>query len=406
MNIEKIRKDFPILGLQNNGQRIVYLDNAATTQKPNSVIDAEAQYYKTCNANIHRGLNFLSQKATEKYEQAHETVARFINAKSAEEIVFTKNTTESLNLLAFSLGGSLKRGDEILLSKMEHHANLVPWQQAALRSGAKLKFADITKDGKLDISDLENKISQKTKIVSVAEASNILGTINPVEKIGKIAKSSGAVFIVDAAQSAPHTKTDVRKINADYIAFSAHKMLGPTGVGVLYGRAELFENLPPFMTGGDMVSNVTLKKSQWNKLPWKFEAGTPNIAGGIAFTNAIEYIEKIGIENIESHEQKLLRVAKKRIGEMENISIYGPKNGPQTGILPFNIKGVHPHDIASILDLRAIAIRAGNHCAQPLMAEMGIEGVARASFYIYNTEQEIATLAGGIEEAKKTFGIK
>ncbi len=405
MNAEKIRRDFPILSHTHNGRPLIYLDNAATTQKPRQVLEAEMEFYEKYNANVHRGLNFLSQKATGKYEEAHEKAAKIINARGMHEIVFTKNTTECLNLLAYSLGEGLKRGDEILLTKMEHHANLVPWQQLAKRKGAALKYAGITGDGRLDLADLEGKINSKTKIVSATMASNILGTINPVDKIGKMAKGAGAYFVVDAAQAVPHTEADVKKIGCDFLAFSAHKMMGPTGVGVLYGKEGLLLEMPPFLTGGDMISTVTLEGSEWNRLPWKFEAGTPNIAGAIGFGAAIDYMQKIGYGKIEAHEKRLLRKATKRLGEIEGVTLYGPEKGPRTGIIPFNLKGVHPHDVASILDQRAVAIRSGNHCAQPLMREMGIEGVARASFYIYNSEDDIEELASGVEDAKKIFMV-
>lgn len=405
MDIEKIREDFPLLQQKFNGKQIVYLDNAATSQKPKQVIEAINDYYTTYNANVHRGLNFLSQKATNAYEEAHEKVAKFINASSIEEIVFTKNATESLNLLAYSLGNQLNEGDEVIVSVMEHHANLVPWQELAKRKKIKLKFAQITKEGTLDLENLESLITNKTKIVSLSHASNILGTINPVEKISKIVRDSGAYFILDSAQAAPHSKIDVKKIGVDFIAFSGHKMLGPTGIGVLYGKKELLEEIPPFLTGGDMIANVSLEGSTWNKLPWKFEAGTPNIVGGIGFGVAIDYLEKIGLENIETYEQKILKYGLKRLKEIEGMIFYGPENSPRTAIISFNLNKVHPHDVAQILDENAIAIRSGNHCAQPLMNEMGIEGVARASLYIYNNEQEIDKLANALEQAKKVFGV-
>lgn len=404
MDAEKIRADFPILGRRHNGRQIVYLDSAATAQKPRQVLDAERGFYENYNANVHRGLNFLSQKATCEYELAHEKTAKLIGARGLDEIIFTKNATESLNLLAYSLGGQIKPGDEILLTKMEHHANLVPWQQLAARRKAKIVYADITSDGRLDLKGLEGKMGAKTKIVSATMASNILGTINPVEKIGKMAKRAGALFIVDGAQAVPHLGVNVKKIGADFLAFSAHKMLGPTGLGVLYGKQELLEKMPVFLTGGDMISTVTLEGSQWNRLPWKFEAGTPNIAGAIGFGAAIDYLKKTGFANIEAHERKLLKAGISRISEIGGVQVYGPRKGPRTGIIPFNLEGVHPHDIASVLDRMAVAIRSGNHCAQPLMREMGLEGVCRASFYIYNTPQEIGELALGIEEAKKIFG--
>ncbi|MCH7902198.1 cysteine desulfurase [archaeon] len=405
MNVEKIREDFPLLKQKFNGKQVVYLDNAATSQKPIQVIETITDYYTNYNANVHRGLNFLSQKATNAYEEAHEKVAKFINANSMEEIVFTKNATESLNLLAYSLGNQLNEGDEVVVSVMEHHANLVPWQELEKRKKIKLKFTKITKEGTLDLENLKSLINNKTKIVSLSHASNILGTINPVEKISKIVRESEAYFILDSAQAAPHAKIDVKKIGVDFIAFSGHKMLGPTGIGALYGKKELLEEIPPFLTGGDMISSVSLEKSTWNKLPWKFEAGTPNIAGGIGFGAAIDYLEGIGLENIEVHEQKMLKYGLKRLKEIEGMTFYGPENSARTAIISFNLDKVHPHDVAQILDENAIAIRSGNHCAQPLMNELGIEGVARASFYIYNNEEEIDKLANALEQAKKVFGV-
>ena len=404
MDVQRIRKDFPILKRIINGKRMAYLDNAATTQKPWQVLEAETEFYANHNANIHRGLNALSQEATRMYEGAHEKTAAFIGAESMEEIIFTKNTTESINLLAYSLGEKLREGDEVLLTKMEHHANIVPWQQLAKRKKIVLKYAGITEDGRLDMESLESMVSERTKIISVAMASNILGTINPVEKIGRIAKKAGAHFIVDAAQSVPHTKVDVKSVGCDFLAFSGHKMLGPTGIGVLYGKRELLDGMEPFLTGGDMISTVTLEGAEWNRLPWKFEAGTPNIAGGIAFGAALDYLGKIGIGNAEAHEKKLLAHGMKRLSEIKGVEQYGPSKGQRTGILPFNLNGVHPHDLSEIMGRNAVIIRAGNHCAQPLMREMGIEGVARASFYIYNTEEEIDLMARSVEQAKKIFG--
>ncbi|HLC92979.1 MAG TPA: cysteine desulfurase [archaeon] len=403
MNLKNIRKDFPILKRKINGRPMAYLDNAATTQKPKSVIEAGEKFYENSNANIHRGLNPLSMEATEQYEEAHRKTAQFINADSMEEIVFTKNATESLNLLAYSLGECLEAGDEVLLTKMEHHANIVPWQELAKRKKIKIKYADITPDGRLDMDSLAGLMGKKTKIVSATMASNILGTVNPAKEIAKIGHENGAVVILDAAQAVPHMEVDVKKINADFLAFSAHKMLGPTGVGVLYGNEELLEKMPPFLTGGDMISEVTLKGAQWNKLPWKFEAGTPNIAGGIAFSTAIDYISKIGLENVEAHERKLLAKALKILVNIKGVEVYGPQKGPRTGIVPFNLKGVHPHDVSEMLGRNGVIVRAGNHCAQPLMREMGIEGVVRASFYIYNTDEEIEELARGVMRAKKMF---
>ncbi|MAG18290.1 MAG: cysteine desulfurase [Candidatus Diapherotrites archaeon] len=405
MNIKKIREDFPILNQKFNNNELVYFDNAATTQKPQQVIDAVSDYYQKYNANVHRGLNFLSQKATDKYEEAHEKTAKFINAEGIKEIVFTKNASESLNLAAYSLGEKISSGDEILISVMEHHSNIVPWQMLAKRKKAKLNFVNITSDGRLDLDDFEKKLNKKTKIVALTKASNILGTINPLEKISKTVKDNGSYFVVDAAQSVPHTKTNVKKIDADLFAFSAHKMLGPTGIGVLYGKEEILKEMNPFLTGGDMISKVSLKEATWNKLPWKFEAGTPNIAGAIGFGEAIDYINKIGIENIEEHEKALLEFGLKKLKEIDKINLYGPEKEPRTGIISFNLKNVHPHDVAQILDENAIAIRSGNHCAQPLMEKLKVDGVARISFYLYNTKEEIEKFVNAIDQTKKVFGV-
>ncbi|MCR4335771.1 MAG: cysteine desulfurase [archaeon] len=405
MNLKKIREDFPILKQKVNGKPLAYLDNAATTQKPIQVIDAISDYYKNYNSNVHRGVNSLSQKASAAFEESHEKTAKFINAKGMKEIVFTKNATESLNLCAYTLGEKLSKGDEILISVMEHHANLVPWQELAKRKKANLKFVNITHDGRLDLDDFVEKINKKTKIVSLTKASNILGTINPIKEISKIVKENESYFVVDAAQSVAHVKTDVKKMNADMIAFSAHKMLGPMGLGILYGKEQLLDELNPFLTGGGMISEVTLEKSSWNNLPWKFETGTQNVAGAVGFSAALDYLNKIGIENIQAHEQELLKFGLKKLKEIEGIDIYSPEKGPKTGIISFNLKGVHPHDVAQILDEHAIAVRSGNHCAQPLMQEMGIKGLARVSFYLYNTKEEIEKLVTAIKQAKKVFGV-
>lgn len=404
MNPETIKKDFPIFSKKINGKKIIYLDNAATTQKPFQVIQAEKKFYEETNSNIHRGMNFLSQKATEMYEEAHEKTAKFIKAKDMQEIIFTKNTTESLNLLSYVLESKLKRGDEILLTKMEHHANIVPWQQLAKRKKIKLKYANITKELTIDLNDLEKKINKKTKIMAFTMASNILGTITPSKEICKIGKEKGIITIADGAQAIPHIEINAKKTDFDFLAFSAHKMLGPMGIGVLYGKKEHLEKLPPFLTGGDMITTVTLQKSEWNKLPWKFEAGTPNVGGAIGFSKAIDYLKKIGMENITEHEKKLIKYSIKRINEIKGIKTYTPK-GQKTGIISFNLNKVHPHDLATILDNKGIAIRTGNHCAQPLLNELGIESIARASFYIYNTTKDIDALVQGIEETKKIFGV-
>ena len=418
-NVDKIREDFPILNVKIHGKPLAYLDNAATSQKPKQVIQAEKDYYETINANIHRGVHKLSEDASAGYEEAHEKVADFIGTKEFEEIVFTRNATESLNLLAYSLCNPLKEGDEILITQSEHHANLVPWQQLAKVKKLKLKFAKVDLDfndkenfGTLDVSQFDELVTSKTKIVSVAQMGNVLGIVNDVKEIGRIVheKNPSAVFIVDGAQSVAHSKVDVKKLDCDFLAFSGHKMLATTGIGVLFGKKKLFEQMKPFMYGGDMIRKVTFEDTLFNDLPWKFEAGTPNIAGGIALGAAIDYLQKIGMENIFAHEQELTKYALKRLEEFEDITIYGPskisdnklgKN--RTGIISFNVEGIHAHDVASIFDQHGIAIRGGHHCAMPLMGLLNVAGTARISFYLYNKKEEIDAAVDAIKHVKKIF---
>lgn len=408
LNIEKLRQDFPILSREIHGQTLVYLDNAATTQKPRAVIEALKRYYETTNANIHRGVHTLSEEATDQYEAVRGKVARFINASSQDpaQILFTRNATEAINLAARAWGGTnLKQGDEILLTVMEHHSNLVPWYLIAKEKGARTVFIDINDHGLLRMEEFKKKINAKTKMVAVTHASNVLGTINPVAEIGRLAHDAGALFLVDGAQSVPHIPVDVQKIGADFLAFSAHKMLGPTGVGVLYGRKELLETMPPFLGGGEMISKVTLGDAEWNEIPWKYEAGTPNIADVIAFGAAIDYLQAIGMEAIQKHEQELVSYAVRALSILEEIVIYGPSKPEQrTGVVSFNLGAIHPHDISQILDSRGIAIRAGHHCAQPLMRRLDVSATARASFYFYNTPGEIDLLVEGLKKAGKFFG--
>ena len=401
MNIKKIRKDFPILTRKVHGKQLVYLDNAATTQKPQQVIDAVSDYYSNYNSNIHRGVHTLSEEATLAYEESHKKTADFINVNT-DEIIFTKNATESLNLLAYSLSQQLKKGDEILITEMEHHSNFVPWQQMAHKFGFTLKFVNVTKDGKLDLDTLN--MTKKTKIVSITHVSNALGTINDVRKITKIAHEFGALSIVDAAQSVPHMPVDAKRLECDFLAFSSHKMLGPTGIGILYGRRFLLESMPPFLFGGDMIRQVSKTETTWNDLPWKFEAGTPNVAGAVGHSAAIDYLQKIGMEKIRKHELDLTNYGMEILNNIPKITVYGPKNAAEKGgIISFLIKGIHPHDVSSILDSEGIAIRGGNHCTMPLMNMLGINGTSRASFYLYNTKEEIDALAKGIKKAVKIF---
>ncbi|MEK6983767.1 MAG: cysteine desulfurase [Nanoarchaeota archaeon] len=402
-DFESIRKDFPILQRKVHGKPLIYLDNAATSQKPKQVIDAIGFYYKNYNANIHRSIHTLGEEATAKYEEAHEKIADFINADSYQNIILTKNTTESLNLAAYSLTAGLRKGDEIVISQMEHHSNFVPWQQLAQQRKLKLKFIKIDKEGKLDNDSINENINRKTKIVSVTHVSNVLGTINPVEEIAKIAHENGAVMVVDGAQSVPHMPVDVKNIDADFYAFSGHKMLGPTGIGVLYGKKELLEEMQPFIYGGGMIRDVKFNDTKFNELPWKFEAGTPDISGAIGLGIAVDYLKKTGMSRINGWDNKLMKYAMEKIQKINGVEAYGPRD--KSSILSFNLKGVHAHDVAQILDSEGVAIRAGHHCCMPLMGVLGVAATARASFYLYNTEKEIDTFINGLHKVKKVFGV-
>jgi cysteine desulfurase/selenocysteine lyase len=404
LSTAKIRKDFPILKIKIHGKKLIYLDSAATAQRPACVINAISDYYKTYNSNIHRGIHKLAEESTLAYERAHEKVARFIDAESKEEIVFTRNATEAINLVAHTIARKrLLLGDEILLTQMEHHANLVPWQQVAKETGAKLKFVKITKDGRLDVDDFKRQLSDKVKFVSISHVSNVLGTVNPVEELTKLAHGVGALVLVDAAQSVPHMAVDVKKIDADFVAFSGHKMLGPTGIGVLYGKKALLEQMEPLLFGGDMVSEVRFDSAKWNELPWKFEAGTPNIAGAIGLAAAIDYLERLGIANVAKHTKELTNYALTKLRKVGNVDIYGPKN--RMGVISFNVKGIHPHDLATLLDREGIAIRAGHHCAMPLHGVLGIPASARVSFYLYNTKEDVDKFIKTLLKVKKFFGV-
>ena len=404
--IEALRADFPILSRQVNGRPLVYLDNAATTQKPRSVIDALVDYYSTSNANIHRGLHTLAEEATAAYEAVRERAAAFIGAPDRREIVFTRNTTESLNLLAYTLGSRLREGDEIVLSALEHHSNLVPWQLAARRTGAELRFIELGGDGELDLDSARAAIGPRARIVSVAHMSNVLGAIAPVAEIAEMARSVGARMIVDAAQSVPQMPVDIASLGADFIAFSSHKMLGPTGVGVLWGRRELLDDLDPFLGGGEMISVVNRGESTWAALPHKFEAGTPNIADVIAFGKAIDYLEAVGMDRVRDHDRGLVAYAMDRLSRLEGLDIYGPADPDRRGaVVAFNYADIHSHDIATILDAAGVAVRAGHHCAQPLMRELGVPATARASFYLYNRRDEIDALVDGLRDAGARFGL-
>jgi cysteine desulfurase/selenocysteine lyase len=402
MNITDIRRHFPILDQQVNGRDLVYLDSAATSQKPIAVIEALSTYYREYNSNVHRGVHTLGTKATDGYEGAREKVRRFIGANSTQEIIFTRGATTALNIVAQSYGlTNVREGDEIVITYMEHHANIIPWQQVAKATGATLKYIPLQEDGTIDLQDVEETVTSQTKIVSVAQVSNVLGTINPIKEIAKIAHRNGAVMVVDGAQSSPHMKIDVQELDCDFIAFSGHKMCAPTGIGVLYGKKELLEKMEPVEFGGEMIDFVGLQESSWKELPWKFEAGTPIIAGAIGLGAAIDFLEQIGLENIEAHEHRLAQYALEQLNQVEGITIYGPKH--RAGLVTFNIEDVHPHDVATVLDAEGIAVRAGHHCAQPLMKWLKVSATARASFYLYNTEEEVEKLVAGLIKTKEYF---
>ena len=397
--VKKLKKDFPIF---KNNKNLVYFDNASTTQKPKQVIDAINKFYEVSNANIHRGIYKLSQKATEKYGESKKTVAKFINAHP-DEIIFTRSTTEAINLLSYTIESIIPKGkNEIVLTEMEHHSNLVPWQQLAKRNKMDLKFIKMKSNFTLDMEDAKRKITNKTAILSVVHVSNSLGTINPVKKIIRIARKKNVLTVVDAAQSVGHMKVDVKDLDCDFFAFSGHKILGPLGIGVLYGKRYLFENLQPFNFGGDMIKFVSLESAEWNTIPEKFEAGTQNIAGAIGLAEAIKYLKKIKIINIEKYEKELIQYLLKKIKKMKKIEIYNSMKNT-TGILSFNIRGVHSHDIASLLDDYNIAIRAGHHCTMPLMKKLKISGTARVSFYFYNTKEDIDKFLKALKEIAERF---
>ncbi|MBI5284674.1 MAG: cysteine desulfurase [Chloroflexi bacterium] len=406
-DIDKVREDFPILGRLVHGRPLVYLDNAATTQKPRSVIDALVHYYEHYNANIHRGLHTLAEEATLAYEGAREKAGRFINAAHpGEEIIFTRNTTESINLVAQAWGRKfLKPGDEIVFSAMEHHSNLIPWQLIAAETGAVLRVIDIDDGGKLIWDDVQEKIGERTKIVAISQMSNVLGTINPIKEIAALAHRHGAVVLVDGAQSVPHMAVDVQDLDCDFLAFSSHKMLGPTGVGVLYGKRDVLNAMDPFLGGGEMIKRVTYETSTYADLPNKFEAGTPNIADVIAFGAAIDYLQALGMDAVRAHEIEMTRYAIDRLSAVDGIVVYGPKDAAEKGgAVTFNYGELHPHDLSQVLDQHGIAIRAGHHCAQPLMRRLGVVATARASFYLYNRKDEVDALIDGIRASDRIFG--
>ncbi len=403
LNAEKIREDFPIFKRKINNHPLVFLDSASTSQKPKQVIEAIKNYYEQHNANPHRSIYTLCDEATQIYEKARNKVAKFINAND-KEIIFVRNTNEAMNILAYSYAlENLKDGDEILLTVMEHHANIVPWQMLQ-KKGVKLKFVDINDDGTLNLNQLNEMITKNIKIVSVTHKSNVLGTVNPVKEIGKIAHDNGSVFVVDGAQSVPHTPVDVKDIDADFLAFSGHKMLAPMNIGVLYGKEHVLEKMEPFMRGSDMIKEVQLTEATWNDLPWKFEAGTPNVEGAVGLSEAIDYLNKVGLENIQKHEEELSGYAIEKLNEVKGFKPVC--NGMlKNGVVSFNIAGVHSHDVAYILDEFAVAIRSGHMCCQPLMRRLGLQSVARASFYLYNIKEEIDTFAEGLNKVKMVFKV-
>ncbi|MED4301113.1 cysteine desulfurase [Geobacillus stearothermophilus] len=402
MNVNDIRALFPILHQDVNGHPLVYFDSAATSQKPLPVIEALDRYYREYNSNVHRGVHTLGTKATDAYEGAREKVRRFLNAQSAQEIIFTRGTTASLNLVASSYGrANVKEGDEIVITYMEHHSNLIPWQQLAKQTGATLKYIPMQEDGTIDLRDVEATVTEAAKIVAIAHVSNVLGTINPVREIARIAHERGAVVVVDAAQSAPHMKVDVQELDCDFLALSGHKMCGPTGIGVLYGKKKWLEQMEPVEFGGEMIDFVELYDSTWKELPWKFEGGTPIIAGAIGLGAAIDFLEQVGLDAIAAHEHELAQYALERLAGIDGVTVYGPKE--RAGLVTFNIDGVHPHDVATVLDAEGVAIRAGHHCAQPLMKWLGVTATARASFYLYNTKEEIDRFIAALQKAKEYF---
>lgn len=399
----KIRQDFAILDQVVNDEPLVYLDNAATTQKPQVVLDALMAYYREENANVHRGVHTLAERATAAYEASREKIRQFISAKSTKEILFTRGTTTGLNWVGRFAEQVLEPGDEVVISIMEHHSNIIPWQEACKKVGAKLVYAYL-KDGQLDMEDLANKISEKTKFVSLAQVSNVLGCINPVKEIAQMAHRVGAYMVVDGAQSAPHMAIDVQDLDCDFFILSGHKMLGPTGIGVLYGKEEILNQMNPIEFGGEMIDFVYEQEATWKELPWKFEAGTPNIAGAIALGTAVDYLSALGMENVHAYEQELVDYVLPKLQAIEGLTVYGPEDsGKHAGVIAFNINGLHPHDVATALDYEGVAVRAGHHCAQPLINHLGISSAARASFYIYNTKEDCDKLVEAILATKEFF---
>jgi cysteine desulfurase/selenocysteine lyase len=406
LNVKEVRKDFPILDRETQaGVRLTYLDSTATSQKPVQVIEAMNDYYRHSNANIHRGVHTLAEEATSLYEGAREKIARFVNASSPREIIYTRNTTESINLVAYSWArANLKQGDLVILTEMEHHSNLVPWHMLQTERGIELDFIPVTEDGLLDLDVYRSLLKRTPKLVSFTHMSNVLGTINPAVEMIRLGHEAGAIVLVDGAQSVPHLKVDVRSLDADFYAFSAHKMCGPTGIGVLYGKTSLLEAMPPFLGGGDMIKEVKLRSFRPNTLPHKFEAGTPAIAEAIGFGAAVDYLAKIGMDDIAAHEHEITAYALERLEEIPGVKLFGPSADKKGGVAAFTLEGIHPHDVAQILDRDGIAVRAGHHCAQPLHEKFGIPATSRASFYLYSTKEEVDLLVNGLYKVKEMFG--
>jgi len=403
-DINSIRHDFPVLDNKVYDKHLVYLDNAATTQKSRDVINRVSDYYRNENSNIHRGVHYLSQQATEAFENARKTVKEWINAEEAHEIIFTKGATEAVNLVAHSFARpNLETGDEVIISEMEHHSNLVPWQVVCEEKGAVLKVIPFSEDGELDLAEYKKFLSEKTKLVAITHVSNVLGTINPVKHMIDIAHKQGIPVLVDGAQAIPHSEVDVQALGCDFYCFSAHKVYGPMGIGVLYGKSGLLEKMPPYQTGGEMVDNVTIEKTTYNELPYKFEAGTPNVAGVVGLEAALKYIEKVELKDIENHEQELLDYATVELLKIEGITIYGTSDH-KCSVVSFNMEGIHPYDAGIIIDQMGVAVRTGHHCAQPIMDHYGVPGMIRASFGLYNTLQEVDRLVEAVKQARKMLG--
>jgi cysteine desulfurase/selenocysteine lyase len=404
LDVAALREDFPVLDREFDGTPLVYLDNAATSQTPKRVVESIVDYYYNYNANVHRGIHNLSQEASIAYEEAHDTVGAFVGTDKREEIVFTKNTTEAMNTVAYAWGlNELGPGDEVVLTEMEHHAALVTWQQIAKKTGATCKYVPITDEGYLDVEAAKDLITDDTKMVSVVHASNTLGTVNPVRELADVAHDHGAYIFVDGAQSVPHQPVDVKAMDCDFFAFSGHKMCGPTGIGALYGKEHILEEMDPYTFGGMMITKVTFEDSTWHELPWKFEGGTPNIAQGIAFAEAVDYLEDVGLERVQRHGEDLTEYAYDRLTAYDDVEVYGPPGDDRGPLVSFNVDGVHAHDLSSIVNDFGVAIRAGDHCTQPLHDVLGVSSTARASFYLYNTREEVDTLVEAVDDARQLF---